>query len=321
MTSRAETDAYAALPRKSSSRDSRDARESCEDDPPPLCAAAARATSCCVAVVLVILGAGTAAAAAGTLGVLHRATPPPSPPTRQRHYIVVRNRGDGGSTTSRDWPASRARLDHACRTIGGAERKNNSGLLPSAAALPLLARGELFQFGVAGGVSLRALLAAYASAQPQRAWGFDTFTGMPHHARGEATLTAWKAGSFKPHAGGKSPADKADSLRRSMMGAQISGGQRYDLRFVVGRFNATLRQSLATESGMGVAALVDIDVRAFYSNQCACAATRSTMRPSNPRGPGPDRVCVTVRSLQQCVASAVLAGAVAHRAHRHGHSI
>ena len=61
-------------------------------------------------------------------------------------------------------------------------------------SLSLLETGDLYQFGVAEGYSLRSLLQIFTKT---RAWAFDTYDGMPLPENGEPTFrTTWRRGQF-----------------------------------------------------------------------------------------------------------------------------
>ena len=163
--------------------------------------------------------------------------------------------------------------DHnlVCRTHGGGFGVPSGPLRDgSFYARP---EGDLYQFGVAEGYSLNALLQVHPA---RRAWAFDTFTGMPDEAfrdAGEDTFaTHWRKGMFRP-AGQKGLA----ASNASELPLLKSVASRVQL--VVGPFKQSLTRGLAAQRGMGVAAYVDIDADLYSSGK----QVRTRQRPRQQR--------------------------------------
>ena len=79
-----------------------------------------------------------------------------------------------------------------CLSLGGGFWVPSGPLRTS--SLSFLETGDLYQFGVAEGHSLRSLLQIFTKT---RAWAFDTYEGMPLPESGEPTFrTTWRRGQF-----------------------------------------------------------------------------------------------------------------------------
>ena len=143
-----------------------------------------------------------------------------------------------------------ARHDRLCRTVHTVENGIGSsrGLLQFDHSR-LLESGDIYQFGVFRGDSLSRLISIYDTSS---AWGFDTFTGLPPEASGEAKVSSWTSGIFD--VGGEVGAARI---------AKTIGLTRGEL--IPGLFNASLTPKLAAAKGMQPAAYVDIDSDLFVS--------------------------------------------------------
>jgi len=113
-----------------------------------------------------------------------------------------------------------------------------------------LQNGDVYQFGVARGRSLKKLVHIFN----ETTWGFDTFTGMPRESRGSPTISIWSEGHFSP--GGR---------LANVSLARAIGGR---LKWVIGDYEDTLTMTLANDQSMKKARYVDID----------CDLYRSTLR-------------------------------------------
>jgi hypothetical protein len=113
--------------------------------------------------------------------------------------------------------------------------------------------GDIFQFGVAQGYSLRSLLQIFPE---KRAWAFDTFAGMPKPDKGERTFEShWRQGAFR-------------SARKTVEQAArlpLLGALNDRVQTIVGPFKTSLFHGLAKERGMLPAAYVDIDSDLYSS--------------------------------------------------------
>jgi len=115
----------------------------------------------------------------------------------------------------------------------------------------LLRSGDVYQFGVARGRSLKQLVQLFNEST----WGFDTFTGMPREEHGQPTISIWSKGHFSP--GGP---DANASLARAI------GGR---LNWVIGDYDKTLTPTLATARSMQTARYVDVDCDLYRSSHLA----------------------------------------------------
>jgi hypothetical protein len=130
-----------------------------------------------------------------------------------------------------------------CRSLPG-------GTLTTTNVSPLHT-GDVYQFGVARGRSLKKLVQIFN----ETTWGFDTFTGMPRELRGQPTISIWSQGHFSP--GGP---DANVSLARAI------GGR---LNWVIGDYDDTLTTTLANNRSMQKARYVDIDCDLYRSSHRA----------------------------------------------------
>lgn len=112
--------------------------------------------------------------------------------------------------------------------------------------------GDLYQFGVASGRTLKKLLRIYN----RTSWGFDSFVGLPTESKGESILMhktapalSWQAGAFSSR--GRIPT-KWD----------FSG---HDVHFISGMYNMSLTGDLPIRRNMRPAVLIDIDTDLYSS--------------------------------------------------------
>ena len=155
-------------------------------------------------------------------------------------------------TTLRDSPCQRISKhsytrcsDPARAAYRGLFRYNVSDAMP----------GDVYQFGVFTGASLRSLARHYRGA---RLWAFDTFSGMPKvsdHTEG-SYIKAWGPGAF--NAAGSSR-DKVKRLQEEF------GAQGHNVSFIVGTYSVSLTTQLPQAMGMRPAMYVDIDCDLYAS--------------------------------------------------------
>ena len=105
--------------------------------------------------------------------------------------------------------------------------------------------GVVIQFGVSIGKTLAQLVRIYR----RETWGFDTFTGLPNEARGEATMNGWKPGSF--NAGGT----KQISAIKQKAGGEV--------KLIPGLFKDILTEDLARQVRQAI--YIDIDSDLYIS--------------------------------------------------------
>lgn len=149
------------------------------------------------------------------------------------------------------WSGVHRQHNLVCRTQGGGFGSPSGPLLSNFSALQA---GDIYQFGVAEGYSLRSLLQIFDKS---KAWAFDTFQGMPDTESGEETFqTTWKRGAFRPSAAKRS----AGAVRLPMLSQFTSR-----VETIPGVFKNSLVPGLAAQRGMDPAAYVDIDSDLFSS--------------------------------------------------------
>lgn len=156
-------------------------------------------------------------------------------------------------STARSWTGALQEHNLLCRTHGG-----GFGVPSGPLRVPFTPKeeGDVYQFGVAEGYSLRNLL----TIMPTRtAWAFDTFAGMPDADRDEPTFDVhWRRGQFKPGGRASTPDQAA---RLPLLGPALNAR----VRTVVGPFKHSLVTGLAGRRGMRPAAYVDIDSDLYSS--------------------------------------------------------
>lgn len=116
-------------------------------------------------------------------------------------------------------------------------------------AFEALEAGDVYQFGVAEGYSLRGLVQVYG----RQTWAFDTFAGMPDPEHGEPTFERhWRRGAFRPH--------KNTAIELPLLGTLAS-----KVKTIVGPFKESLKPGMAASYGMRPAVYLDIDADLYSS--------------------------------------------------------
>ena len=123
--------------------------------------------------------------------------------------------------------------------------------------------GDLYQFGVFAGRSLRDLVRIFQPTPYLHAvWGFDTFTGMPDSSHDNVTLTKeWATGRFT--IGGPS------RIPRVLRYVTRDNTTTLPIDFVVGEYQHSLTPTLVRERGMAAASYIDIDCDTYTSSLVA----------------------------------------------------
>ena len=140
------------------------------------------------------------------------------------------------------------RHDAVCKGVGAASRGNSFTGLLKPFDFPVLEGGDVYQFGVFEGGSLRTITRVHDGA---RAWGFDSFAGLPPEELTETQIWQWRAGRF------------STSLAR--VASRVSNAT----TLIPGFFNESLTPKLAAASGMRPATYVDIDADLYSSSRQA----------------------------------------------------
>ena len=147
------------------------------------------------------------------------------------------------------WSGIQQAYSTVCRTHGGGFGFPGG---PLHGAFNARTQGDIYQFGVAQGYSLRSLLEIFPD---KKAWAFDTFSGMPNPENGEATFqVTWQRGAFN------SGTSREQAARLPLLGRLADR-----VGAVVGRFQDSLTPTLAKSRGMSPAAYVDIDSDLYSS--------------------------------------------------------
>lgn len=115
--------------------------------------------------------------------------------------------------------------------------------------------GDLYEFGVFNGRSLRQYYRMIKNCSKLPMWGFDSFKGLPP----DPTETR----QIKEFAEGRYSFSNLKSLQQSKaLGGGGTGGK---TRFIKGFYNESLTESLALEHGMRPAVFIDIDTDLYIS--------------------------------------------------------
>ena len=140
-------------------------------------------------------------------------------------------------------------------------------------------RGDLYEFGVYTGESLKSLrrhFAEYHVPHPHTVWGFDSFAGLDEEAEGVKNdrKGTWVKGAY-------SAADAmgiynfqqlADSIKTRVLenpdGSKTPESE-WPLKFIKGYFKDSLTSTLAKDKKMRVATYVDIDVDMYLPTKQA----------------------------------------------------
>ena len=140
-------------------------------------------------------------------------------------------------------------------------------------------RGDLYEFGVYTGESLKSLrrhFAEYHVPHPHTVWGFDSFSGLDEEAEGVKNdrKGTWVKGAY-------SAADAmgiynfqqlADSIKTRVLenpdGSKTPESE-WPLKFIKGYFKDSLTSTLAKDKKMRVATYVDIDVDMYLPTKQA----------------------------------------------------
>ena len=152
--------------------------------------------------------------------------------------------------------SAKLRLDRVCRTVGYGSSWSG---LTSDTDWTALDDGDVYQFGVAGGGTLKQLVKVFDN---RTAWAFDSFEGLPaSDDSSEPMLESWNRGRFaKVKIGSKWVSGASDM--RARVSASIG---MENVNLIAGFFNETLTAALPAQRGMRPAVYVDVDVDLYMS--------------------------------------------------------
>jgi len=122
--------------------------------------------------------------------------------------------------------------------------------------------GDVYQFGVYSGVSIRNILCKYRQFNLiNNVWGFDSFCGLPLETKENIAYEVWNEGEFSScdYLDVNNPVEAANILKNQIQKEYPE----YSLEMIVGFYNETLKA--CDVSKMKPASWVDIDVDLYSS--------------------------------------------------------
>lgn len=122
--------------------------------------------------------------------------------------------------------------------------------------------GDVYQFGVYSGVSIRNILCKYRQFNLiNNVWGFDSFCGLPLETKENIAYEVWNEGEFSScdYLDVNNPIEAANILKNQIQKEYPE----YPLEMIVGFYNETLKS--CDVSKMKPASWVDIDVDLYSS--------------------------------------------------------
>lgn len=144
--------------------------------------------------------------------------------------------------------SSLLRIDAICKQVGiYSGGSSSSGFFNSNLSVDLLADGDVYQFGVYEGLSLRTISRI---VHPLRLFAFDSIAGLPEDAHDELKIDKWAPGTFET---------TPQRIHQKGIG---------HAELIPGYFNQSLTSTLARTKAMRPAVYVDI----------VCAAASDTRK-------------------------------------------
>jgi hypothetical protein len=125
----------------------------------------------------------------------------------------------------------------------------------------LIQPGDIYQFGVYSGISIKNLLKKYTEFNiPTNVWGFDSFCGLPKELNEKLHYDVWGEGEFSScdYLNVKTPEEAANLIKQSIQ-------QEYpnQIEMIVGFYEDSLKT--AYNQNMKPASWLDIDVDLYSS--------------------------------------------------------
>lgn len=125
----------------------------------------------------------------------------------------------------------------------------------------LIQPGDIYEFGVYSGISIKNLLEKYTEFNiPTNVWGFDSFCGLPKELKEKLHYDVWGEGEFSScdYLNVKTPEEAANLIKQS-----IQKDHSNQIEMIVGFYEDSLKT--AYNPNMKPASWLDIDVDLYSS--------------------------------------------------------